>query len=659
MPAETDRDMTLALASIAPASNAVLAPPVAAAAADLAAGRLDDALAACEAALTANPDSAEAVLLLGLVSFELDEPMQALDLLVRAQSLAPGTREMADALACIHARLGNRAEGLFWAKYATALVPHPAGDGLLPPRYSDFFASLERGDPDLFRRRAARQLAAGNAGSALALAEKHLALHPGDITGLRVLGHAAASSARGERAIAAWHAVLHDETSGSDDRAGLAVALAAAGRHHEAASVHDCIVAFAPDDARAASARIAHRDRYGPADNHAVLRLTAEWHARFAAPLLARDIAFANRCDPERPLRVGFLLGAAHDDGMADMLVPLLDALPRHGVAAIAYDDAPAVTQTAERLDRVTERRTDLSGIDDETAWEILRGDAIDIVVDMAGHGAGGHPSMLARRPAPIVMQWFGSGQPGGGGATHLLACPTLWPDEWGAPADMQVARLANALALPAPGGTETAGEGSFAAGGPMIFGITSPLASLTPEMLPSLAAVLSAVPQARLLLADRERADEAAVARIVELLSHAGLGHRADFVAEDSTAADPRAVLAHIDVLIDPSPASDPVGLAEALWAGVPAIALAGDRPGARRGAAVLAAAGCSAWIAPTPQEAARIASGFAADRGCFAAQRATLPVQARDSALVGIDPMARQLAAVFRAAWHQWCDG
>ncbi|MGE0254122.1 MAG: tetratricopeptide repeat protein [Alphaproteobacteria bacterium] len=649
--------------AVAPTPAAALPPPVAAAAADLAGGRLDDALAACEAALAANPDSAEALLLLGLVSFELDEPMQALDLLARAQALAPGTREMADALACVQARLGNRAEGLFWAKYATALTPHPAGDLLLPPRYADFFASLERGDPDLFRRRAARQLAAGNAAAALSLAEKHLTLHPGDAAGLRVLARAATAAARGERAVAAWHAVLHGDVASGDeraaDRAGLAAALAAAGRHHEAAAAHDLAIASAPDDPAVTSARIAHRDRHGPADRHAVARLVDDWRQRFAAPLLSRDVAFANRRDPDRPLRVGFLPGADQIDRTADMLAPILDALARHGMTGIVYDEGGGTAAfAAERLARAAERRVDLAGTDDETAWEILRGDAIDIVVDMAGHGAGGRPLLLARRPAPLVVHWFGAGQPAGCGASHLLACPTLWPDGRGEPAaGTQTMRLSRSLSLAPPGGTETAGSGSFAAGGPMVFGMTAPLAALTAESLPALAGLLGAVPGSRLLLADRERADAAAAARVVELLSHAGFGARLDFVAGDDADIDPRAVLAHIDVLVDPAPASAPFLVAEALWAGVPAIALAGDRPTGRRGAAVLAAAGRSDWIAATADDAGAIAAGFAADAGRFARLREDLPGATRASALADVDGFARLLADALRRAWREWC--
>ena len=57
------------------------------------AGNYIDALEACEGLLARHPDSAEALLLLGLISYELEEPQQALLVLMQAHERAPQVRE--------------------------------------------------------------------------------------------------------------------------------------------------------------------------------------------------------------------------------------------------------------------------------------------------------------------------------------------------------------------------------------------------------------------------------------------------------------------------------------------------------------------------------------------------------------------------------------
>ena len=103
----------------------------------------DDAIVACERALGLNPRSAEALHLLGLITFDLDDPQRAIKLLEGAHELNPGLREIADGLAALNGRIGKINEGLFYAKLATTLEPHPTIEGLLPRRFGSLLPNLE------------------------------------------------------------------------------------------------------------------------------------------------------------------------------------------------------------------------------------------------------------------------------------------------------------------------------------------------------------------------------------------------------------------------------------------------------------------------------------------------------------------------------------
>ena len=72
----------------------------------LAEGRHSDAIKACERAIRRDPPCPPALMLLGLVSFETEQPTHALTLLRRAQDIDPTVSEYTEALAAIPTPLG-------------------------------------------------------------------------------------------------------------------------------------------------------------------------------------------------------------------------------------------------------------------------------------------------------------------------------------------------------------------------------------------------------------------------------------------------------------------------------------------------------------------------------------------------------------------------
>ena len=143
--------------------------------------RHDEALVICEQIVASRPDSPEAIMLLGLISFELDEPIQAIDLLTRAHEAAPDIADYAEALAAVHARLGNTTEALFLVKLATTLTPHPSGTRLLPESLANFFDNVGSASPNKFRKRAEKLLRAGDHIGAENAVQMQLRLTPGNL----------------------------------------------------------------------------------------------------------------------------------------------------------------------------------------------------------------------------------------------------------------------------------------------------------------------------------------------------------------------------------------------------------------------------------------------------------------------------------------------
>jgi len=368
----------------------------------------DETILACERVLKADPRRAEAVLLLGLVHFDLDEPSKAIEILEQAHELNPRLQECAEALAAVQVRLGKVSDALFYAKLATTLTPHPTIKNLLPERFGSFFQNFKTGNPQAYLYRAGRRFEAGAFAEAAAHCRRQLELTPGDPDTLRLIGRASLKTGQFEAAIRAFHAVRQDGAPEARDLADLASALHATGQGEAAEACRGAALALAPEDAALHSAALAELVRRPGAGAGRLDAAHAEWRQRHAAGITPRTLAPAGPQDAERPLRVAYFCGAFRQNDFVELFEPVLRLHRPERITAYCYSDTAFPDTATEGLMGAAAKWTDIAGIDDETVWEILRGDEIDIAVDLSGHFDGGRPLLFARRPAPVTLSWLG-----------------------------------------------------------------------------------------------------------------------------------------------------------------------------------------------------------------------------------------------------------
>jgi predicted O-linked N-acetylglucosamine transferase (SPINDLY family) len=129
-------------------------------------------------------------------------------------------------------------------------------------------------------------------------------------------------------------------------------------------------------------------------------------------------------------IRVAYLSADFKDHATAWLAAELFERHDRQRfhVTAISYrpDDGGAMRA---RLAAAFDRFIDVSGQGDEPVARLLREMEIDIAVDLNGYTLGGRPAILARRPAPVQVNYLGF--PGSMGAPfidYIIADPVLLP---------------------------------------------------------------------------------------------------------------------------------------------------------------------------------------------------------------------------------------
>lgn len=112
-----------------------------------------------------------------------------------------------------------------------------------------------------------------------------------------------------------------------------------------------------------------------------------------------------------------------------------------------------------------------------------------------------------------------------------------------------------------------------------------------------------------------------------------------------------------NVDIGLDPTPYNGTTTTCEAMWMGVPVLALLGDRHAARVTASLMTNVGLGGLVAETPEGLGKIAAELAADTDRLTQIRETLRDQMKRSALCDGPGHARETETAFREMWRTWC--
>ncbi|MFN6251178.1 MAG: tetratricopeptide repeat protein [Acetobacteraceae bacterium] len=375
--------------------------------------------------------------------------------------------------------------------------------------------------------------------------------------------------------------------------------------------------------------------------------------ARFARPAPA---PFANVPDPDRRLRIGMLSGDFRQHPVGYFLEAAITAHQRAGFHLTAYDVGKRADAATARLRGVFDAWRSVGALEDEAIVAQIRADGIDILVDLTGHTETSRISVMEYRPAPVQVSWIGYANTNGVAAMDwIIADAVVLPPEDEAYYIEKPLRLPGCyLCYTPPHGAVAPSPPPMLQKGHVTFGCFNNLAKINDEVLAAWAAILSRLPDARLLLktavlreaetAQKLRARFAAMDGDVTRLDLEGHSPRSDYFARYAT----------VDFMLDPFPFPGGTTTAEAIHAGVPTLTRRG-RGGmiSRNGETLLSAVGLRDWIAADTADYIEKAVAFAQDGDGLAAIRARLSL----GPLGDAGAYARGLEAAWRSIWRDWC--
>ena len=464
--------------------------------------------------------------------------------------------------------------------------------------------------------------------------------------------------------------------------ANLAVALEGKGQLHEALASHQAALRHgehtrdAPDllknyqaTLKNCQVRLFDLTRSGTLD---AAQLFAE-HRRFGELCERRGRPgrrdFANLPAPERRLRIGYLSPDFRKHSVAHFFEPIISHHDHAAVEVYCYHCCPIHDEITARIKSAADRWIECSQLTDRELAAQIEADGIDILVDLAGYTTGSRVTSLVQKPAPIQITYLGYPA-----TTGLRSIDYRLTDAVSDPPGLADAffterplRLQQAMLAYRPGfgeGGLLSAEAPTLAAPPVLtqghisFGSFNNLSKLNAGVLDAWAAILRAVPDATLTLKARALAEHGAYRDLHAEWSRRGIAPaRLRLLARDEAPLEHLCRYGEIDIALDPFPYNGVTTSFEALWMGVPVLALAGTSPAARMGATIATHLGHPEWIAGSLQEYIDKAVALAADHTRLAQLRQGLRTELQASCLMDAKGFAQRLETAYRDAWRQWC--
>ncbi|WP_419897184.1 O-linked N-acetylglucosamine transferase, SPINDLY family protein [Roseomonas sp. USHLN139] len=371
------------------------------------------------------------------------------------------------------------------------------------------------------------------------------------------------------------------------------------------------------------------------------------------------DFALAPR--EGRRLRIGYLSSDLREHAIGFLTADMYRLHDRERFEIFVYYCGIAAEDTTkQRIRDQVEHWHDITPLDDDAAMALMRQHGIDILVDVNGHTRGARTALLARRPAPVIVNWLGFPASMGSPYHHyIIADDFIIPDGHERFFTETVLRLPcyqpndrnRVLADSAPTRAE-AGLPDDAT----VFCSFNGTQKVTPFVFARWMAILRGVPGSVLwLLKSSEEVD----VRLRELATEHGIDPGRLVFAPLANNRDHVARYPLADLFLDTAPYGAHTTASDALWMGVPVLTTPGQSFASRVCGSLVRAAGLPELLCVDGEDYVRRAIALGQDRAKLAVYRDRLLANRQTSVLFDTELFVKEFEALFEGMWEDVMAG
>ncbi len=363
-------------------------------------------------------------------------------------------------------------------------------------------------------------------------------------------------------------------------------------------------------------------------------------------------------------IRIAYLSADFREHPVAQLLVELLEKHSREKIETFGISFGPDThDDMRSRLANALEHFIDVRGMGDEDAAALLRESEIDIAVDLTGFTASARTGILARRPAPIQVNYLGyMGTLGADYIDYIIA------DEFVIPRDRQIHYSEKVVYLPdsfqvngttrkIAVRTPTRAEAGLPGQG-FVFCCFNNSYKINPPVFEIWMRLMHRVEGSVLWLAKAQAETAANLRR--EAQARGIDPARLVFAPRRGRIEDHLARYRLADLFLDTLPYNAHATAGDALLAGLPLLTRAGEAFAGRVSGSLLNAAGLPELVTSTPEEYEALAVKLAADGGArLREMRERLARNRLTAPLFDTERYCRHIEAAYTTMWKRYQRG
>jgi len=333
----------------------------------------------------------------------------------------------------------------------------------------------------------------------------------------------------------------------------------------------------------------------------------------------------------------------------------VMKAHDRTRVKVYAISTSPMLDEWSREYVEAADEFHDLCLFSDEDIDRRIRALGIDVVIDLSGYTAQNRFAVLRRHPAPLQISWLGYLVTTGSNTidfhvTDAIANPIGVTEQL---FSEQLLRLPDTqYCYRSLVDIEVEPQSPFERAGNVTFGVFSIASKMNAEFVQTIAGVLQAVPESKVRMLAVSRDLQATIRRTLEA---AGVNRkRVEFFGKRDLEGYMKAI-SDVDIVLDAFPFVGGTTVCDALWMGVPVVAMWLSRGFGGAAGSVLEAAGLGDLVARDSAGYVQVAKSLAQDHERLKQLRRNLRQTLARSALMNPDKTAHDLEDAVFAAWNQ----
>lgn len=354
-----------------------------------------------------------------------------------------------------------------------------------------------------------------------------------------------------------------------------------------------------------------------------------------------------------RRLRIGYVSPDFYQHPVGQIIAPVLMEHDATQFEVFLYHASDKTDDLTERLQQhFGDHWRHLPHSSNEALVAAIRADAVDILVDLSGHTGDSRVSIFAQRIAPVQMTYLG--YPNTTGLAQMdyrISDPIADPPGL---ADTihseQLLRMpAPFLCLRKPPELPPAGPTPLLRNGYLTLASFNNLAKLSDDTLRLWARILTALPTARLIVKAAPLSDAVLKEEQAQRFARAGIDMSRVQMHARMGFRQHLALYQQADLALDPFPYHGTATTIEALWMGIPVVALAGPTHVSRVSVSLLTSLGLDNLVADSAEAYVQRCQYFASHPEELEALRQGMRQRMENSPATQPAASARKLEALY----------